>query len=155
MSDKLNLFQKAITGHLEYMKAASNGKKGRRGLNETYFFLKGQGVDRHLLGLRCQMTAEEAASEDAGIYQDPAYWASQYWLLSTSNTSPGDWAWGGFGAVVPEGYGINYAIGKERVRMSISSWHPCPDTSSVSFRKTIRQVLDDFGEVAERYFIKQ
>jgi hypothetical protein len=40
MSDKLNLFQKAITGHLEYMKAASNGKKGRRGLNETHFFFK-------------------------------------------------------------------------------------------------------------------
>ncbi|KAG1052324.1 hypothetical protein G6F43_005523 [Rhizopus delemar] len=98
MADKLNLFQKAIANHLEYMKAASNG----------------QGVDRHLLGLRCQMTAEEATSEDAGIYQDPAYWGSQYWLLSTSNTSPGDWAWGGFGAVVPEGYGINYAIGKER-----------------------------------------
>lgn len=29
MADKLNLFQKAIANHLEYMKAASNGKRER------------------------------------------------------------------------------------------------------------------------------
>lgn len=119
------------------------------------FFIIGHGVDRHLLGLRCQMTPEEAASDDAAIYQDPSYWGSQYWLLSTSNTSPGDMAWGGFGAVVPEGYGINYAIGKERIRMSVSSWNSCADTNSSSFRKTIQDVLDDFGDVAERHFIQK
>lgn len=139
MSDKLGLFEKAIASHLEYMKAASNG----------------HGIDRHLLGLRCQMTPEEAASDAAAIYQDPSYWGSQYWLLSTSNTSPGDLAWGGFGAVVPEGYGINYAIGKERVRMSVSSWNHYKDTDSASFRKTIRGVLDEFGDVAERYLVKK
>jgi carnitine O-acetyltransferase len=101
------------------------------------------------------MTPEEAASDDAAIYQDPSYWGSQYWLLSTSNTSPGDMAWGGFGAVVPEGYGINYAISKERIRMSISSWHSYADTNSSSFRKTIQGVLDDFGDVAERHFIQK
>ena len=135
MKDKLSAFQKAIEAHLEYMKAASNG----------------HGVDRHLLGLRCQLTPEEAESEEAAFFKDPAYWNSQYWLLSTSNTSPGDFAWGGFGAVVPEGYGINYAIGKERIRMSISSWHHYPQTDSNAFRATVHQILDEFGEVAERY----
>ncbi|KAF7728290.1 hypothetical protein EC973_006465 [Apophysomyces ossiformis] len=139
MSTKLSLLEKAIASHLEYMKSASNG----------------QGVDRHLLGLRCQMTAEEAESNGAAIYQDPSYWGSQYWLLSTSNTSPGDLAWGGFGAVVPEGYGINYAIGKERVRMSVSSWKSYADTDSADFRKTIRGVLDEFGEVAQKYLIEK
>lgn len=139
MADKLGLFEKAIGSHMEYMKSASNG----------------HGVDRHLLGLRCQMTTEEAASEEAAIYQDPSYWGSQYWLLSTSNTSPGDLAWGGFGAVVPEGYGINYAIGKERVRMSVSSWNSYKDTDSASFRKTIHGVLEEFGDVAQRYLIKK
>ncbi|CAO3623491.1 unnamed protein product [Mucor hiemalis] len=139
ISEKLGLFEKAIGGHLEYMKAASNG----------------HGVDRHLLGLRCQMTPEEAESEGAAIFQDPSYWGSQYWLLSTSNTSPGDLAWGGFGAVTPEGYGINYAIGKERVRMSVTSWNSYADTNSSSFRKTVHGVLDEFGDVAERYLIKK
>ncbi|KAG0184691.1 Carnitine O-acetyltransferase mitochondrial [Apophysomyces sp. BC1034] len=139
MATKLALFEKAIGSHMEYMKAASNG----------------QGIDRHLLGLRCQMTAEEAESIGAAIYQDPSYWGSQYWLMSTSNTSPGDFAWGGFGAVVPEGYGINYAIGKERVRMSVSSWKSGADTDSADFRKTIRGVLDEFGEAAHKYLIEK
>lgn len=139
MSDKLEALNKAIQSHLEYMKAASNG----------------HGVDRHMLGLRCQLTPEEASSEDASIFQDPIYWGSQYWLLSTSNTSPGDLAWGGFGAVVPEGYGINYAIGKERVRMSVSSWNHYAETNSSDFRKTIQGVLDEFGDVADRYLIKK
>lgn len=30
MADKLDLFQKAIANHLEYMKAASNGKREKR-----------------------------------------------------------------------------------------------------------------------------
>lgn len=139
MSEKLGLFEKAIGSHMDYMKAASNG----------------HGVDRHLLGLRCQMTPEEAESEGAAIFQDPSYWGSQYWLLSTSNTSPGDLAWGGFGAVVPEGYGSNYAIGKERVRLSITSWNSYKDTDSSTFRKTVKGVLDEFGDVAERYLIKK
>lgn len=138
MTDKLGLLEKAIATHLEYMKAASNG----------------QGVDRHLLGLRCQMTPEEAESEGAALFRDPSYWGSQYWLLSTSNTSPGDTSWGGFGAVVPEGYGINYAIGKERVRMSVSSWNSAPETNSAAFRETINDVLDEFGEMAELYLVK-
>ncbi|GAA5809971.1 hypothetical protein MFLAVUS_003386 [Mucor flavus] len=139
MSKKLELFSNAIETHMEYMKAASNG----------------HGVDRHLLGLRTQMTPAEAESEGAAIFQDPSYWGSQYWLLSTSNTSPGDLAWGGFGAVVPEGYGSNYAIGKDRVRLSITSWNSYADTDSSAFRKTVQGVLDDFGDVAERYLIKK
>ncbi|KAI8968023.1 acyltransferase ChoActase/COT/CPT [Mycotypha africana] len=134
MKDKLRLLKEAIASHSEYMKAASNG----------------HGVDRHLLGLRSQMTEDEAASNAATIFKDSSYWDSQYWKLSTSNTSPGDYSWGGFAAVVPEGYGINYAIGKERVRMSISSWNNYEGTSSEAFRKIITTTLEDFGEVAER-----
>ncbi|KAI9485449.1 MAG: acyltransferase ChoActase/COT/CPT [Benjaminiella poitrasii] len=139
MSEKLNYLNKAITAHLDYMKAASNG----------------QGIDRHLLGLRCQMKPEEGESSEAAMFHDPSYWGSQYWCLSTSNTSPGNLTWGGFGPVVPEGYGINYAIGKEHVRMSVSSRKTFPETDSTSFRKTIREVLDEFGDVAERYLVKK
>jgi carnitine O-acetyltransferase len=104
----------------------------------------GKGVDRHLLGLRVMLRPEEAPN--ATLFQDPSYIKSMYFKLSTSNTSPGDKHWGGFGAVVPEGYGINYAIGKQRVRMSISSWRNAEETDSASFRSTIRGVFDEFGE---------
>ncbi|KAI7860304.1 acyltransferase ChoActase/COT/CPT [Circinella umbellata] len=138
MEDKLALMETAIGSHLEYMKAAVNGK----------------GVDRHLLGLRCMMTPEEANSEAAAIFQDPSYANSQYWILSTSNVSPGDLSYGGFGAVVPEGYGIAYAVDKERIRISMSSWNSYPETDTPEFRNVVSDILDEFGEVAEKYLIK-
>lgn len=101
------------------------------------------------------MTPEEAKSDEAAMFSDPSFAASQYWLLSTSNISPGDYSHGGFGAVVPEGYGLAYAISKESSKTTISSWHHYADTSSSTFRKTIRDVLDEFGDVAERYLIEQ
>ena len=65
-----------------------------------------------------------------------------YFKLSSSNL-PGDYFYGGFGAVVPEGYGVNYAIGKEGIKFSISSYKKCSETDSTSFRKTLKNVLDD------------
>ncbi|KAG0247243.1 hypothetical protein BGZ95_008874, partial [Linnemannia exigua] len=124
--EKQRLLQKAIQTHLEYMMAASAGK----------------GVDRHLLGLRSMMqTPEEQKS--AHIFQDPSYIQSMYFRLSSSNMSPGDNFWGGFGPVVPEGYGINYAIGKEGIKFSISSLRTCKETDSKAFRETILGALRD------------
>ena len=66
-----------------------------------------------------------------------------YFKLSSSNLSPGDYLYGGFGAVVPDGYGINYAIGKKGIKFSISSYNKCSETDSKSFRKTLKNALDD------------
>ncbi|CAG8477057.1 5840_t:CDS:10 [Funneliformis mosseae] len=123
---KLALFTNAIKSHMEYMISATNGK----------------GVDRHLLGLRCQIQNEEEKSR-AHIFTDPTYARSMYFKLSSSNMSPGDYFYAGFGAVVPEGYGIAYGIGKEGMKFSICSYKTCKQTDSVSFRKTLKNVFDD------------
>ncbi|KAG9326474.1 hypothetical protein KVV02_001653 [Mortierella alpina] len=125
-TEKQRLLQKAIATHLEYMMAASAGK----------------GVDRHLLGLRSMMQTPEEQKQ-ALIFQDPSYIQSMYFKLSSSNMSPGDNFWGGFGPVVPEGYGINYAIGKENIKFSISSLRNCKETDSKQFRETILGALRD------------
>ncbi|CAO3566801.1 unnamed protein product [Mortierella alpina] len=125
-TEKQRLLQKAIASHLEYMMAASAGK----------------GVDRHLLGLRSMMQTPEEQKK-ALIFQDPSYIQSMYFKLSSSNMSPGDNFWGGFGPVVPEGYGINYAIGKENIKFSISSLKNCKETDSRQFRETILGALRD------------
>ncbi|KAF9954568.1 hypothetical protein BGZ72_004479 [Mortierella alpina] len=125
-TEKQRLLQKAIATHLEYMMAASAGK----------------GVDRHLLGLRSMMQTPEEQKQ-ALIFQDPSYIQSMYFKLSSSNMSPGDNFWGGFGPVVPEGYGINYAIGKENIKFSISSLRSCKETDSRQFRETILGALRD------------
>ncbi|KAG0205355.1 Carnitine O-acetyltransferase mitochondrial [Mortierella sp. GBA30] len=125
-TEKQCLLQKAIASHLEYMMAASSGK----------------GVDRHLLGLRSMMQSPEEQKQ-ALIFQDPSYIQSMYFRLSSSNMSPGDNFWGGFGPVVPEGYGINYAIGKDNIKFSISSLKNCKETDSRQFRETILGALRD------------
>ncbi|KAF9174519.1 Carnitine O-acetyltransferase mitochondrial [Mortierella sp. AD010] len=125
-TEKQRLLQKAIQGHLEYMMAASAGK----------------GVDRHLLGLRSMMQTPEEQKQ-ALIFQDPSYIQSMYFRISSSNMSPGDNFWGGFGPVVPEGYGINYAIGKENIKFSISSLKSCKETNSREFRESILGALRD------------
>lgn len=99
------------------------------------------------------MTPEEAQSEQAAIFQDPIYRASQYWKMSTSNTSPGTLAWGAFGPVVTDGYGVNYAIDKEMVRLSVSSSRQAQETDSAAFRKSIHGVMSDFAQVAEDYLV--
>ncbi|KAK9767662.1 Carnitine O-acetyltransferase mitochondrial [Basidiobolus ranarum] len=131
--EKLILFNKAIASHLEYMKAASGGK----------------GVDRHLLGLR-SVIETDAEREAATIFSDPSYIKSMYFKLSTSNMSPGDHFYGGFGAVVPEGYGVNYAIGKNNMKFSISSWRSCKETDSDVFRDTLNSSLTDLRRAADK-----
>ncbi|KAF9366843.1 Carnitine O-acetyltransferase mitochondrial [Mortierella sp. NVP85] len=125
-SEKQRLLQTAIQSHLEYMMAASAGK----------------GVDRHLLGLRSMIQTPDEQKQ-ALIFQDPSYIQSMYFRISSSNMSPGDHFWGGFGPVVPEGYGINYAIGKENIKFSISSQKSCKETNSRDFRESILGALRD------------
>ena len=62
----------------------------------------GQGIDRHLLGLRCQIK-DESEREKSTLFTDPEYIQSMYFRLSSSNMSPGTNFYGGFGPVVPEG----------------------------------------------------
>jgi carnitine O-acetyltransferase len=122
---KRELFQAAIKSQSVYMREASTGK----------------GIDRHMLGLRCMIQPDELPK--ATMFTDPSYLQSMYFKLSTSNMSPGKYYYGGFGPVVPEGYGINYAIGKDDLKFSISCKKSCPTTNSFKFRQMLERTLID------------
>ncbi|CAG8462315.1 479_t:CDS:10 [Dentiscutata heterogama] len=128
--EKISLLTKAIKSHIEYMISATNGR----------------GVDRHLLGLRCQIRDEEEKSK-ATLFTDPSYVQSMYFKLSSSNMSPGLGFHCGFGAVVPDGYGICYVIGKDKLKLSISSYKKCKETDSTIFRKVLKESLDELREI--------
>jgi carnitine O-acetyltransferase len=107
----------ALASHNEYMKAATNAK----------------GVDRHLLGLRCMMKANEPKHP---FFTNGTYSKGVNFELSTSNMSPGVYqASLGFGPVVDTGYGINYATDKYLTKFSIGSKKSCPTTNSFIFRR--------------------
>lgn len=66
--------------------------------------MKGRGIDRHLLGLRCMIQDGECHE----LFEDELFSRSQTWKLSTSGLSAGhQWRGTGFGSPEHDGYGIN------------------------------------------------
>jgi len=67
--------------------------------------------------------------------------------LSTSNV-PAEAFWGGFGNVVPDGYGVNYIIKKKRIDVTI-----CTETNAGSdlnkFRKAVFESFNDIRALVE------
>lgn len=92
------------------------------------------------------MQSEEERAQ-AAIFQDPAFSNSCHFKLSTSNLSPGEYYLGGFGAVVPEGYGLNYGIAKEGVKFNVSSWENGGDAAE--FGSILRKTLDSMRNFFE------
>ncbi|XP_012521784.1 carnitine O-palmitoyltransferase 2, mitochondrial isoform X2 [Monomorium pharaonis] len=80
----------------------------------------GQGFDRHLFALR--KISEKSGSVKPTIFQDPAYDALNYIILSTSTLSSPDVMVGGFGPVVSDGYGIGYMIQENRLGSVVTSY---------------------------------
>ncbi|KAI0631989.1 acyltransferase ChoActase/COT/CPT [Trametes polyzona] len=96
------LFRKAVSRHLQYAAWAADG----------------QGVDRHLFGLKKCLKEGEPVPE---IYTDEAFSKTNHWELSTSQlSSPYLDGWG-YGEVVPDGYGLSYSIGDHYIRWTITS----------------------------------
>jgi len=80
----------------------------------------GQGFDRHLFALR--RIAEKSGSVKPAIFQDPAYTSLNHNILSTSTLSSPDVMVGGFGPVVPDGYGIAYMIQDKRLGSVVTTY---------------------------------
>ncbi|ORZ31786.1 acyltransferase ChoActase/COT/CPT [Catenaria anguillulae PL171] len=132
--DKVALFKRACAAHGKYISEAS----------------KGMGVDRHLLGMRLCMRADDPPCP---LFADPAYARSQAWRLSTSGLSPRSYQnlYGtGFGCVVPDGYGINYFAGPNVMHFGIESKRSCPETSTDRLRLYIMKALGEIRDVIER-----
>ncbi|KAH9969706.1 acyltransferase ChoActase/COT/CPT [Russula dissimulans] len=96
------LFRSAVARHVQYAAWAADG----------------QGVDRHLFGLKKMVKEGEALPE---IYQDSAYSRTSHWELSTSQLSSKYLDGWGYGEVVPDGYGLSYSIGGDHIRWTITS----------------------------------
>uniref|UniRef100_A0A8R1TLP8 Carn_acyltransf domain-containing protein n=1 Tax=Onchocerca volvulus TaxID=6282 RepID=A0A8R1TLP8_ONCVO len=80
----------------------------------------GQGFDRHLMGLRC--TAERLGWLQPKLFSSAVYQYMNRFILSTSTLSTETIAVGGFGPVVPDGFGIAYNILNSKMGALISSY---------------------------------
>lgn len=130
MSQKHAAFQAATKAHIDYIVRASNG----------------QGVDRHLLGLKLCLEQGESHS----IYTHPIFAKSSKWQLSTSALFSGERLGGtGFGTVYPDGYGMNYMLGANVIKIGVESKFSCPTTSTAKFVSTLEGVYDDMRVFCE------
>ena len=70
---------------------------------KPFFFLTGQGFDRHLFALR---KLAEGRGQSPALYNDVGYKTMTYDILSTSTLPDPSVLIGGFCPVVPDGYGV-------------------------------------------------
>ncbi|KZT43438.1 carnitine acetyl transferase [Sistotremastrum suecicum HHB10207 ss-3] len=86
---------------------------------------KGQGVDRHLMGLRKSLKDGE---ELPALYSDPLFQRSSKWVLSTSAIWSKHFPSYGWGEVVPDGFGVAYMTGyPDRLQFTITSRKEMPN----------------------------
>ena len=145
-TEKYATFLKAVKSHSLYQSEAANGK----------------GIDRHLFGLR--LVLQEGENHE--LFTDDIFLRSTRYLLSTSTLNDGKcyqgigcmtvramlyrFAGTGFGAAYPDGYGINYCMGPQCIKMGIESKRSSrKGTSSDGLARAIRGAFLDVLQMCQ------
>ncbi|RKP38057.1 acyltransferase ChoActase/COT/CPT, partial [Dimargaris cristalligena] len=81
----------------------------------------GAGIDRHLLGLKFCLRADESVP---ALFADPSFSTTNHWYLSTSQISDELIEEYGWGEVVPDGYGIAYMIKEKSLHFNVAALAP-------------------------------
>lgn len=97
----------------------------------TCISIEGQGFDRHLMGLRC--TAERLGWSQPKLFSSAVYKYMNRFILSTSTLSTETIVCGGFGPVVPDGFGIAYSVNKNKMGALISSYKVTAESVFICF----------------------
>ncbi|KAF8967724.1 carnitine acetyl transferase [Flammula alnicola] len=99
---------------------------------------QGQGVDRHMFGLKRVLKDGEEVPE---LYSDPVFTRSSNWVLSTSAIFSKHFPVYGWGEVVSDGFGVAYMTGyDDRLQYTVTSRKEMPNAQ---FVKEIAKAADD------------
>ncbi|XP_058031126.1 carnitine O-palmitoyltransferase 2, mitochondrial isoform X1 [Ahaetulla prasina] len=104
----------------------------------------GQGFDRHLYALRREAESQGISLPD--FYKDQAYSLINHNILSTSTLSSSAVFLGGFGPVVPDGFGIGYGIQDNWIGCNVSAY---PARNAPEFLQCVHKSLDDIFDILE------
>jgi len=107
----------------------------------------GQGLDIPLLGLR-EATKELGLWDKQNVFKNTAYQKLNEFELSTSQVPVGlDPSFMGYGAVVPDGYGVSYNPYQSSIIFCICSFHSSEKTDSRSFAENLMRSLMDMKQL--------
>ncbi|KAL5280729.1 CRAT family protein [Megaselia abdita] len=129
---RVKLLREAVQGHQKYAKMA----------------MQGQGVDRHLLGLK--LMALENNLEVPAFFKSPGFVKSSQFRMSTSQVASVNHAFMCYGPLVDNGYGCCYNPRKNDMFFAISSWKSNSETDSDKFHDSLKSALDDMKEVLSK-----
>uniref|UniRef100_A0AC35U6V8 FHA domain-containing protein n=1 Tax=Rhabditophanes sp. KR3021 TaxID=114890 RepID=A0AC35U6V8_9BILA len=99
----------------------------------------GQGVDRHLLGLK--IMAERLGEPIPDFYKNETVVHMNHYVLSTSTLSTETIVFGGFGPVVHDGFGIGYNVASDKMGAVISAFKHKKDAPL--FANALSEGLDE------------
>ena len=123
---KLGLLREFVKKHDENSRQAFNG----------------QGIDRHLLGLKLIAKQENLNPE---FFSDISFSKTNYFRVSTSQVPNPFLSFMGFGPVVEDGYGICYNPHESYFNLFLSSFTTCANT--VSTDKLCRVIIESLKDV--------
>ncbi|XP_040013097.1 carnitine O-acetyltransferase [Xiphias gladius] len=131
-TEKVDLMEKAVKAHRSY----------------TNMAIRGQAIDRHLLGLKMQAVDEKLSMPD--IFKDVAYAKALHYQLSTSQVPSKTDCFMCFGPVVPNGYGVCYNPMNDHINFAVSSFNACEETNAESLAQAVEDALVDMRTLLEQ-----
>nr|ODN85714.1 carnitine O-acetyltransferase [Cryptococcus depauperatus CBS 7841] len=132
--EREKLYRKAVERHVQYCVWAADG----------------QGVDRHLFGLKKLIEPSEPIPE---IFTDPAFAKSSHWELSTSNLGSKYLDGWGYGEVVSDGYGLSYSIEDDELKWGITTKRK--DVDAMKMGKALGKAADELRGMLDRATFKK
>ncbi|XP_052823109.1 carnitine O-acetyltransferase [Octopus bimaculoides] len=110
--------------------------------------ISGQGIDRHLLGLK--LIAIEKGMNIPNLFMDTAYVTSVHHKISSSQVSSKYSCSMNFGPTAPDGFGICYNCQKSHILIAVSALNTSPDTCSKKMTNSIHQSLTDIYHLLQQ-----
>ncbi|XP_059406591.1 carnitine O-acetyltransferase [Carassius carassius] len=131
-TEKVALLDKAVKAHRAY----------------TDMAIRGQAIDRHLLGLKLQAIEDLAALPE--IFMDTSYAVALHFNLSTSQVPAKTDCVMCFGPVVPDGYGVCYNPMDAHINFAVSAFNSCQDTNATRLAQALEDALLDMKTLLEQ-----
>ncbi|KAH8400511.1 hypothetical protein KR222_002554, partial [Zaprionus bogoriensis] len=132
VANRAKLLRAAVAGHQKYAKLA----------------LQGQGVDRHLLGLK--LIAQENNLPIPAFFSSPGYTKSMHFRVSTSQVASVYEAFMGYGPATDDGYAACYNPRNTDIIVAISAWRFNNETNVDKYAKTLEKSLLEMQDVLEK-----
>ncbi|XP_027021219.1 carnitine O-acetyltransferase isoform X1 [Tachysurus fulvidraco] len=131
-SERVRLLEKAVKAHSAY----------------TDMAVRGQAIDRHLLGLKLQAVEDLPTLPE--IFTDTSFAKAYHFRLSTSQVPAKTDCVMCFGPVVPDGYGFCYNPMEKHINFAVSAFNSCAETSATRLANALEEALLDMKSLLDQ-----